>query len=113
MRDSTGLGTALAATIEQSRHVPARTNAVAPPIAPLRPSTDFDDRAAIAERTCSEHRLCVVEPLDSGREIVAIQRVRRDFEGGQWSGRGSNPQPPHCERGALPIELPPHLDHPI
>ena len=27
----------------------------------------------------------------------------------EWSGRGSNPQPPHCERGALPIELPPHV----
>ena len=25
----------------------------------------------------------------------------------QWSGRGSNPQPQHCERCALPIELPP------
>ena len=25
-----------------------------------------------------------------------------------WSGRGSNPRPPHCERGALPSELPPH-----
>ena len=24
-----------------------------------------------------------------------------------WSGRGSNPQPLHCERSALPIELPP------
>src|SRR5262245_20152664 len=24
-----------------------------------------------------------------------------------WSGRGSNPRPPHCERGALPAELPP------
>ena len=25
----------------------------------------------------------------------------------EWSGRGSNPQPQHCERCALPIELPP------
>jgi hypothetical protein len=25
-----------------------------------------------------------------------------------WSGRGSNPRPPRCERGALPAELPPH-----
>ncbi len=25
-----------------------------------------------------------------------------------WRGRGSNPRPPHCERGALPAELPPH-----
>ena len=38
-------------------------------------------------------------------------RSRRDIVVKQWSGRGSNPQPPHCERGALPIELPPHLDH--
>src|SRR5438105_15542353 len=26
---------------------------------------------------------------------------------GQWSGGGSNSQPSHCERDALPIELPP------
>ena len=25
-----------------------------------------------------------------------------------WSGRGSNPRPSHCERDALPSELPPH-----
>jgi hypothetical protein len=25
-----------------------------------------------------------------------------------WSGGGSNSRPPHCERGALPAELPPH-----
>ena len=31
---------------------------------------------------------------------------------GQWSGRGSNPQPQHCERCALPIELPPHRSRP-
>src|ERR1700730_10246736 len=28
--------------------------------------------------------------------------------GGWWSGRGSNPRPSHCERDALPAELPPH-----
>ncbi len=26
-----------------------------------------------------------------------------------WSRRGSNPRPPHCERGALPTELLPHV----
>lgn len=25
----------------------------------------------------------------------------------EWSGRGSNPRPQHCERCALPVELPP------
>ena len=25
-----------------------------------------------------------------------------------WRGGGSNSRPPHCERGALPAELPPH-----
>ena len=29
-----------------------------------------------------------------------------------WSGRGSNPRPPRCERGALPAELPPHFSMP-
>ena len=29
----------------------------------------------------------------------------RDF---WWRGGGSNSRPPHCERGALPAELPPH-----
>src|SRR4051794_6154017 len=36
--------------------------------------------------------------------------ARGDALGGiltEWSGRGSNPQPQHCERCALPIELPP------
>src|SRR6266403_9672 len=28
--------------------------------------------------------------------------------GSWWSGRGSNPRPSHCERDALPAELPPH-----
>src|SRR5262249_23975022 len=28
---------------------------------------------------------------------------------GNWRRRGSNPQPPHCERGALPIELRPRI----
>ena len=33
-----------------------------------------------------------------------------DFRPGEnwWSGRGSNPRPSHCERDALPTELPPH-----
>jgi hypothetical protein len=31
-----------------------------------------------------------------------------DFQGVKWwSGRGSNPRPRHCERRALPTELPP------
>src|SRR6185503_14965291 len=29
-------------------------------------------------------------------------------KGNWWSGRGSNPRPSHCERDALPAELPPH-----
>src|SRR3984957_13306495 len=28
--------------------------------------------------------------------------------GDWWSGRASNPRPSHCERDALPTELPPH-----
>ena len=36
------------------------------------------------------------DPLGTGVQIV--------FE---WSGPGSNRQPPRCDRGALPIELPP------
>lgn len=28
---------------------------------------------------------------------------------GNWRRRGSNPQPPHCERGALPVELRPQV----
>ncbi len=31
-------------------------------------------------------------------------------EGNWWSGRGSNPRPSHCERDALPAELPPHAE---
>ena len=28
-----------------------------------------------------------------------------------WSGGGSNSRPSHCERDALPAELPPHKHH--
>ena len=44
-------------------------------------------------------------PLSSSRTGT----LSRAFGGSyvQWSGRGSNPQPQHCERCALPIELPP------
>src|SRR5579862_8623899 len=33
--------------------------------------------------------------------------------GNWWSGRGSNPRPSHCERDALPAELPPHAKNTI
>jgi hypothetical protein len=29
---------------------------------------------------------------------------------GWWTARGSNPRPPHCERGALPTELAAHVN---
>src|SRR5437016_5658607 len=43
----------------------------------------------------------------AGRWVSSSQ----DAEGfvAKWSGRGSNPHPQHCERCALPIELPPRL----
>src|SRR3954463_14410819 len=42
--------------------------------------------------------------------ILSASRVgaRRLWTCSWWRGRGSNPRPPHCERGALPAELPPH-----
>jgi hypothetical protein len=40
-----------------------------------------------------------------GSYFVDISRCLSS--GYEWSGRGSNPQPQHCERCALPIELPP------
>ena len=38
-----------------------------------------------------------------------LGHYRKSVEGRKWwSGRGSNPRPLHCERSALPTELPPH-----
>src|SRR3990167_4249293 len=37
-----------------------------------------------------------------------IHRFFMHLSGKWWSGRGSNPRPLHCERSALPAELPPH-----
>ena len=38
---------------------------------------------------------------------MTIRELDVAVRGYWWSGRGSNPRPPHCERGALPAELPP------
>ena len=40
------------------------------------------------------------------RTVVCRQTRPWDFSH-QWSGRESNPRPSHCERDALPTELPP------
>ena len=88
--------------------LPVSTHAVEPPVAP---SAHFQvvARRAVASQTEGDgpNRRCI---LSRPRQELVNSLV---FRGGQWSGRGSNPQPPHCERGALPIELPPHLDHTI
>ena len=39
---------------------------------------------------------------------TAVDVDEQAWRGGMWSGRGSNPRPSHCERDALPAELPPH-----
>jgi hypothetical protein len=41
---------------------------------------------------------------------LSLHKAQRkcDFK---WSGRESNPRPLHCERSALPTELPPHFVH--
>ena len=36
---------------------------------------------------------------------VARPTAQPNFPGSEWSNGGSNPGPPHCERGALPAEL--------
>jgi hypothetical protein len=36
------------------------------------------------------------------------QNGKRDRRNDWWTARGSNPRPPHCERGALPAELAAH-----
>src|SRR3989338_5123101 len=38
-------------------------------------------------------------------KMAGISGHSRDW----WSGRGSNPRPLHCERSALPAELPPRV----
>ena len=42
-------------------------------------------------------------PLDYETSVLPLTPNRP-----VWSGRESNPQPPGCDPGALPIELPPH-----
>jgi hypothetical protein len=44
------------------------------------------------------------------RDTDGLRWTARDALGSKWwSGRGSNPRPSHCERDALPTELPPHM----
>ena len=44
------------------------------------------------------------------RAVAKSEEMRKGSEGNWWSGRGSNPRPSHCERDALPAELPPHAE---
>src|SRR5205807_5974725 len=45
------------------------------------------------------------EPAPPLKEKACLNsRLERSW----WRRRGSNPRPPHCERGALPAELRPH-----
>jgi hypothetical protein len=46
-----------------------------------------------------------------GRPIGRLKPVTTSAEGTKekWSRRGSNPQPQHCERCALPVELRPRM----
>src|SRR3984893_3552305 len=45
------------------------------------------------------------EPATPLKEKACLNsRLERSW----WRRRGSNPRPPHCERGALPAELRPH-----
>jgi hypothetical protein len=54
----------------------------------------------------------LLPPLNSRRSPANVGHHKRvtygSSEGNWWSGRGSNPRPSHCERDALPAELPPH-----
>ena len=43
-----------------------------------------------------------------GTRDTPVDADGRPWRGKWWSGRGSNPRPLHCERSALPAELPPH-----
>src|SRR5215472_14249931 len=43
------------------------------------------------------------------REAKNDEAGRARLEWIWWSRRGSNPRPPHCERGALPAELLPQI----
>jgi hypothetical protein len=49
-------------------------------------------------------RTCGKSGLNPGFELRLDQGSGKKW----WSGRGSNPRPSHCERDALPAELPPH-----
>src|SRR5258705_8991702 len=48
------------------------------------------------------------EQPDRRRRRPPSASLAASWKGNWWSGRGSNPRPPRCERGALPAELPPH-----
>ncbi len=92
------------APLDRERRLPVSTNAVTPPIAPPSTLPIWKTRKLPVRTEAHGARLVMILAGCCERLIW--------LPGGQWSGRGSNPQPPHCERGALPIELPPHLDYP-
>ncbi len=55
--------------------------------------------------------VAVSESASRSGHVDAARKAKQRHQGrcwNWWSRRGSNPRPPHCERGALPAELLPH-----
>ena len=120
MRMGGRLGNGHSATMVGRAERPNWTWRIAPVRSPL-PNHKGCSMLALGERArgCgpgngdAERQGC--DPTGSRKAATGLDECRqttdRPHKDPKWSGRGSNPQPPHCERGALPIELPPQSDH--
>src|SRR5690606_2878243 len=102
-------------TAKNTAHLPAGEKASAvrmttPIISLMARSGSFRKRAKSRRRGRSTAGCSVLEEPSSATEASPettgcfLCAWRRE-----WSGRESNPRPLHCERSALPTELPPHM----
>ena len=71
-------------------------------------SASFEYRPAETRLAAQALDSIPIPGIDRASADVVVHGWRPLDGDGWWSGRGSNPRPSHCERDALPTELPPH-----
>ena len=66
---------------------------------------------AVSEKVTSSFDLPVIRTLGKAfywQKVIDAGEMANASESKWWRGGGSNSRPSHCERDALPAELPPH-----
>ena len=109
-----GKSTSERTSIEATGTDDSRPFPVAPTVAPN--SGNLVQRLAIADKTdtdCLSNEHAKSQPTIVVSDYVGNKKTPlsiADNDSPEWSRRGSNPLPLHCERSALPNELRPRFD---